>query len=75
MQKPREYVQLAMPVEVLEEAQISEGDVLQMHVKQGKIIIEKVTGVANTACSKRCEDCPCKEKCEEHREENGGIKK
>ena len=71
MQKSREYAQLAMPVEVLEEAQISEGDALQMHVKQGEIVIRKLRDVENVACDRSCKSCPCEENCVQ----NGGKSK
>lgn len=71
MQKSRGYAQLAMPVEVLQEAQISEGDTLQMYVEQGKIVIQKLNDADNVVCSRQCGDCPCKENCVQ----NGGKSK
>ena len=40
MKKPQEMVLLSVPAELLEEADISEGDVLQMYVEDGSLIIE-----------------------------------
>lgn len=71
MQRTKEYAQLSMPAEVLEEAQIREGDTLQMYVDQGKIVIQKLNDADNVVCSRQCGDCPCEENCVQ----NGGKSK
>ena len=83
MQRKRinEYLLLTIPQDLLEEAGISEGSVIQMRVSGGKILIEAVGGddakdfvcdgdcddcpINTTDCDGDCENCPCAEYCEE----------
>lgn len=77
--KNLKFALISVPIEILEEADISEGDLLQMSASNGKLIIEAVDDfvdfvcdgdcdncpVAETDCDGDCENCPCADTCEE----------
>lgn len=48
----------AVPQEVLAEAGIREGELLQFTARKGKIIIESVTDIEDYVCDKDCQNCP-----------------
>lgn len=77
--KVDEFVLISVPKEVLEDAGIVDGSVLQIYVDGNKLVIEKLidTGeivcdgdcdncpVNETECDGKCEECPCHINCEE----------
>lgn len=56
----KDFVLMAIPSEVLEEAQIMPNALIQYHADEGKIIMEMVDEVLPLACSGECDDCPVK---------------
>ena len=54
----KDFVLMAIPSEVLEEAQIMPNALIQYHADEGKIIMEMVDEVLPLACSGECDDCP-----------------
>ncbi len=77
--KVDEFVLISIPKEVLEDAGIVDGSVLQIYADGNKLVIEKLidTGeivcdgdcdncpVNETECDGNCEECPCHINCEE----------
>ena len=77
--KVNEVVLISVPKEVLEDAGIVDGSVLQIYADGNKLVIEKLidTGeivcdgdcdncpVNETECDGNCEECPCHINCEE----------
>ena len=65
--KVNEYLLLSIPLDMLEEAGISEESVIQMSAAGGKILIEAVShdDAEDFVCDGDCESCPCSEYCEE----------
>lgn len=79
-QKVREeYMFLAIPMEVIEESGVKDGQVLKFTAEKGKITIQTVDDTSDfvcdgdcencpineTDCDGDCENCPCYEGCEE----------
>ncbi len=78
------YLLLSVPLELLEEAGISEESVIQMSAADGKILIQAVSRndtedfvcggdcencpFGEIDCEGECESCPCAEYCEESEE-------
>ena len=60
-QKITTYLLLAVPTDVMDEADICEGTLLQFSASDGKIIIEPVTEITDFVCDGVCEDCPMRE--------------
>ena len=56
----KDFVLMAVPSEVLEEAQIMPNALIQYHADEGRIIMEMVDEVLPLACSGECEECPVK---------------
>ncbi len=56
-----EYVLFSIPVDMLEEAGISEESVVQMSAGNGKIIINTVKDTEDFICDSDCEHCPMSE--------------
>ena len=77
--KVDEFVLISIPKEVLEDAGIVDGSVLQIYADGNKLVIEKLidTGeivcdgdcdncpVNENECDGNCEECPCYKNCEE----------
>ena len=77
--KVDEFVLISIPKEVLEDAGIVEGSVLQIYADGNRLVIEKLidTGeivcdgdcdncpVNEIECDGNCEECPCYKNCEE----------
>lgn len=77
--KNTKFALLSVPTELLEEAGICEGCLMQMSVADGMLIIEAVEDlsdfvcdgdcdscpVAEIDCDGDCENCPCADDCEE----------
>lgn len=77
--KVDEFVLISIPKEVLEDAGIVDGSVLQIYADGNKLVIEKLidTGeivcdgdcdncpVNETECDGNCEECPCYKNCKE----------
>ena len=63
------YVFLAVPVEVIEESGIKDGQVLEFTAEDGKITVQTVKDGSDYVCDGDCENCPfnvmdCDENCE-----------
>lgn len=57
--KISEFAFVSVPVELLEEAGIFEGDVMQMSVQKGKLVIEAADiDKEEIVCDGDCENCP-----------------
>lgn len=54
----KDFVLMAIPNEVLEEAKILPNALIQYQVDEGKIIMEMVDEVVPFACSGECDECP-----------------
>lgn len=54
-------VPVPIPSQVLAEAEIGEGDMLQITAEKGKITIEKATDISDFVCDEDCENCPVNE--------------
>ena len=54
-------VLVAVPAHVLEEAEISENDVIQFRAAEGKVMIEKLDSADDFVCDHDCEHCPLSE--------------
>ena len=81
--KVDEFVLISVPKEVLEDAGIVDGSVLQIYADGNRLVIERLTDtgevvcdgdcdncpVNETECDGNCEECPCYKNCEE--EEKG----
>ncbi len=68
MQNPKlttECVLLSVPVDILEEAGICEGDLIQITAERGRIVITNNTDTDDYICDGICEDCPISENCNE----------
>jgi hypothetical protein len=73
------FVLLAVPMEAIAKAGITDGQVLEFTAKKGKITIQTVDDTSDfvcdgdcencpineTDCDGDCENCPCYEDCEE----------
>lgn len=74
-----EFVLISVPKEVLEDAGIVDGSVLQIYADGNRLVIERLTDtgevvcdgdcdncpVNETECDGNCEECPCYKNCEE----------
>lgn len=77
--KVDEFVLISVPKEVLEDAGIVDGSVLQIYADGNRLVIERLTDtgevvcdgdcdncpVNETECDGNCEECPCYKNCEE----------
>ena len=77
--KVDEFVLISVPKEVLEDAGIVDGSVLQIYADGNRLVIERLTDtgevvcdgdcdncpVNETECDGNCEGCPCYKNCEE----------
>ena len=77
--KVDEFVLISVPKDVLEDAAIVDGSVLQIYADGNRLVIEKLidTGeivcdgycdncpVNETECDENCIECPCYKNCEE----------
>ena len=77
--KVDEFVPISVPKEVLEDAGIVDGSVLQIYADGNRLVIERLTDtgevvcdgdcdncpVNETECDGNCEECPCYKNCEE----------
>ncbi len=77
--KVDEFVLISVPKEVLEDAGIVDGSVLQIYADGNRLVIERLTDtgevvcdgdcdncpVNETECNGNCEECPCYKSCEE----------
>lgn len=63
------YMLMSIPLEMLEEAGISEESIIQMRAANGKILIEAVEydDFYDYVCDNDCEGCPCSQWCKERR--------
>lgn len=73
------FALISVPTDLLSEAGIHEGKLLQMSVADGKLIIEPVNDLSDfvcggdcescpigeTDCDGDCENCPCADECDE----------
>lgn len=63
--KVDEFVLISIPKEVLEDAGIVDGSVLQIYADGNKLVIEKLIDTGEIVCDGNCEECPCYKNCEE----------
>ena len=77
--KVDEFVLISVPKDVLEDADIVDGSVLQIYADGNRLVIERLTDtgevvcdgdcdncpVNETECDGNCEECPCYKNCEE----------
>lgn len=63
--KKLDCVLLSVPVELLAEAGIEDGDVIQMYSENGKITISAQKEPENFVCDGICKDCPFECICED----------
>ena len=77
--KVDEFVLISVPKDVLEDAGIVDGSVLQIYADGNRLVIEKLIDtceivcdgdcdncpVNETECDGNCEECPCYKNCEE----------
>ena len=77
--KVDEFVLISVSKEVLEDAGIVDGSVLQIYADGNRLVIERLTDtgevvcdgdcdncpVNETECDGNCEECPCYKNCEE----------
>lgn len=77
--KVDEFVLISVPKEVLEDAGIVDGSVLQIYADGNRLVIERLTDtgevvcdgdcdnclVNETECDGNCIECPCYKNCEE----------
>ena len=77
--KVNEFTLISVPKDVLEDAGIVDGSVLQIYADGNRLVIERLTDtgeivcdgdcdncpVNETECGGNCEDCPCYKNCEE----------
>lgn len=75
------FIMLSIPYEVMEDAEISAGNIIQIASDRGKIVIERVNepddficsgdceacpfADTDLECSGECDDCPCRYRCDE----------
>ncbi len=53
-----EFVLISIPFDVIEEAALGEGEIIQITAQKGKIIIEAVDDTGDIVCDTACENCP-----------------
>ncbi len=53
-----EFVLVSIPMDIIEEADIGEGEIIQITAQNGKIIIEAVDDTDGIVCDSTCENCP-----------------
>lgn len=63
--KKLDCVLLSVPAELLAEAGIEDGDVIQMYSENGKITISAQKNPENFVCDGICEECPFECICED----------
>lgn len=68
--KVDEFVLISVPKEVLEDAGIVDGSVLQIYADGNKLVIEKLIDTGEIVCDGDCDNCPvneteCDGNCEE----------
>lgn len=79
-----EYVLFAVPVNLLLEAGIFEGDSIAMHTEGNKLIIENYEEeficdgdcdnchMSSMDCDGECDTCPCRDNCDESEVDSDG---
>ena len=64
---------LTVPMEMLGQSDICEGDLLQFTAEKGRIVITAVTDTSDYVCDRDCESCPV-DLCEERgRGDHGSL--
>lgn len=68
--KVDEFVLISVPKEVLEDAGIVDGSVLQIYADGNRLVIERLTDTGEIVCDGDCDNCPvneteCDGNCEE----------
>lgn len=68
--KVDEFVLISVPKEVLEDADIVDGSVLQIYADGNRLVIERLTDTGEVVCDGDCDNCPvneteCDGNCEE----------
>ena len=68
--KVDEFVIISVPKDVLEDAGIVDGSVLQIYADGNRLVIERLTDTGEVVCDGDCDNCPvneteCDGNCEE----------
>ena len=68
--KVDEFVLISVPKDVLEDAGIVDGSVLQIYADGNRLVIERLTDTGEVVCDGGCDNCPvneteCDGNCEE----------
>ena len=68
--KVDEFVLISVPKDVLEDAGIVDGSVLQIYADGNRLVIERLTDTGEVVCDGDCDNCPvneteCDGNCEE----------
>lgn len=63
--KKLDCILLSVPMELLAEAGIEDGDIIQMYAESGKIVISAQKEPEDYVCDGICEDCPFESICED----------
>ena len=65
--KVDEFVLISVPKEVLEDAGIVDGSVLQIYANGNRLVIEKLIDTGEIVCDGDCDNCPVNEtECDGH---------
>ena len=65
--KVDEFVLISVPKEVLEDAGIVDGSVLQIYADGNRLVIERLTDTGEVVCDGDCDNCPVNEtECDGH---------
>lgn len=59
-----QFALISVPLELLYETGIAEGEIIQMSVDNGRLIIEPAES-GDFICNNDCSSCPLADKCEE----------
>ena len=59
--KVDEFVLISVPKEVLEDAGIVDGSVLQIYADGNRLVIERLTDTGEVVCDGDCDNCPVNE--------------
>lgn len=65
--KVDEFVLISVPKDVLEDAGIVDGSVLQIYADGNRLVIERLTDTGEVVCDGDCDNCPVNEtECDGH---------
>ncbi|MDY4187190.1 MAG: AbrB/MazE/SpoVT family DNA-binding domain-containing protein [Candidatus Borkfalkiaceae bacterium] len=65
--KVNEFTLISVPKDVLEDAGIVDGSVLQIYADGNRLVIERLTDTGEIVCDGDCDNCPVNEtECDEN---------